>query len=128
MERLDEALWQRIKKRVIEEHVQGTASGQWSARKAQLAVLRYKQAGGRYRGPKSPSNSLVRWGKQKWRTKSGRPSSLTGERYLPSEAIRHLTSREYSRTSRAKRRSMSRGRQYSRQPRDIARKTRRYRK
>lgn len=127
-DRLDTALWERIKNRVMQEHVQGTASGQWSARKAQLAVQRYKNAGGRYRGPKSPTNSLVRWGQQKWRTKSRKPSSVTGERYLPDAAIRHLTSREYSRTSRAKRKSMSRGKQYSRQPRDIARKTRRYRK
>lgn len=127
MERIDEDLWQRVKKRVIAEHVQGTKSGEWSARKAQLAVRRYRDAGGRYRGRKSPSNSLVRWGAQKWRTKSGRPSSVTGERYLPEEAIRHLSSREYSRTSRSKRRSMSRGKQYSRQPRDIAKKTRKYR-
>lgn len=125
--RTDPALWEKIKNRVRNENVQGTASGEWSARKAQLAVKRYKDAGGGYRGAKSPSNSLVKWGKQKWRTKSGKPSSLTGERYLPSRAIEALSSREYARTTAAKRRSMSRKRQFSRQPKDIARKTRRYR-
>lgn len=118
-------LWERIKSRVRNQSIQGTARGQWSARKAQLAVRLYKKAGGRYKGKKSRSNSLVKWGRQRWRTKSGRPSSLTGERYLPERAIAHLTSREYSRTSAAKRKSKT---QYSRQPRDIAQKTRRYRR
>ena len=27
--------------------------------------------------------SLKKWGEQRWRTKSGKPSSKTGERYLP---------------------------------------------
>jgi hypothetical protein len=47
--------------------------------------------------------SLKDWGKQKWRTKSGKPSSKTGERYLPSAAIKALSSSEYARTSAAKR-------------------------
>ena len=125
--RSNPALWESIKKRVISENVQGTLSGRWSARKAQIAVKRYKEAGGRYSGPKSASNSLVRWGAQKWRTKSGLPSSQTGERYLPENAIKNLTSREYSLTSKAKRRAMSEGLQYSRQPKGIARKTKRFR-
>ena len=105
----------------------GTQSGEWSARKAQLAVRLYKEAGGGYRGKKSSSNSLVKWGKQRWRTKSGRPSSLTGERYLPEKAIEHLSPVEYSRTSALKRRAMRRGIQFSKQPRSTAKKTRRYR-
>jgi hypothetical protein len=121
------ALWERIKKKVTAQFTEGTAAGEWSARKAQLCVRLYKQAGGRYRGPKSSNNSLVKWGRQHWRTKSGKPSSLTGERYLPENAIKNLTSREYSRTTAAKRRSMSKGKQYSRQPRDISRKTKWYR-
>jgi hypothetical protein len=124
IQRTDPGLWERVKSSVRNRAVQGTSKGEWSARKAQLAVQLYKSSGGGYRGKKSRSNSLVKWGKQKWRTKSGRPSSLTGERYLPSKAIAHLSSREYSRTSAAKRASRK---QFSRQPKDIARKTRRYR-
>ena len=127
-ERTDEMLWEKIKKRVIDSNTEGTSAGKWSARKAQLSVRLYKKAGGRYKGEKSSSNSLVKWGQQKWRTKSGKKSSITGERYLPSEAIRHLSKKEYSRTTAAKRRSMRRGQQYSKQPRDIASKTKRYRR
>ena len=122
-QRTNPKLWEDIKRKVINQSIEGTAAGQWSARKAQLSVKLYKKAGGKYIGEKSPKNSLVKWGRQKWRTKSGKPSSLTGERYLPTEAIRHLTKKEYSRTSAAKRRSMSRGIQFSRQPKDIAKKT-----
>jgi hypothetical protein len=120
-------LWKRISDKVHREHIQGTEAGEWSARKAQLAVKLYKEAGGGYRGPKSSNNSLVKWGRQHWRTRSGKPSSVTGERYLPAQAIKHLSRKEYSRTTAAKRRSMRQGKQYSRQPRDIARKTKRYR-
>ena len=47
--------------------------------------------------------SLKAWGKQKWRTKSGKPSSKTGERYLPSKAIKSLSASEYAATTAAKR-------------------------
>ena len=128
MIRSNPALWERTKQRVIAQDIEGTRSGQWSARKAQLAVKLYKQAGGRYKGSKSSSNSLVKWGREKWRTRSGKPSSVTGERSLPTQAIMHLSRSEYSRTTAAKRRSMKRGQQFSRQPRDIAKKTKRYRR
>ena len=52
---------------------------------------------------KAPQESLDKWTKQKWRTKSGKPSSETGERYLPSKAIKSLSSAEYAATTRAKR-------------------------
>ena len=71
--------------------------------------------------------SLKNWGKQKWRTKSGKKSSVTGERYLPSAAIKTLSSSEYARTTAAKRKSTRAGKQFSRQPKSIARKTRKYR-
>lgn len=71
--------------------------------------------------------SLRRWTKQKWRTKSGKPSLKTGERYLPEEAIKNLSDEEYRRTTRAKRRAMRKGRQFAKQPEDIARKVRRFR-
>ena len=47
--------------------------------------------------------SLKNWSKQKWRTKSGKKSSVTGERYFPSAAIKALSSSEYARTTAAKR-------------------------
>ena len=72
--------------------------------------------------------SLKSWTKQKWRTKSGKKSSKTGERYLPEKAIKALTPAEYAATSRAKRRATRKGKQFSKQPKRIAKKVRRYRK
>ena len=71
--------------------------------------------------------SLTEWGKQKWRTKSGKPSSKTGERYLPTAAIKSLSSSEYSKTSAKKRKDKAAGKQFSKQPKSIAKKTRSYR-
>ncbi len=72
--------------------------------------------------------SLRSWTKQKWRTKSGKKSSETGERYLPEKAIKALTPAEYAATSRAKRRATRKGKQFSKQPKRIAKKVRRYRR
>ena len=72
--------------------------------------------------------SLKSWTKQKWRTKSGKPSSKTGERYLPSKAIDSLSSSEYAATSRAKRKGTKAGKQHVAQPKKIAEKTKRYRR
>ena len=71
--------------------------------------------------------SLKKWGKQKWRTKSGKKSSITAERYLPTAALRSLTAAEYAATTRAKRRDKKKGKQFSKQPKKIAAKTRRFR-
>lgn len=72
--------------------------------------------------------SLKSWTKQKWRTKSGKPSSKTGERYLPEAAIKSLTSAEYAATTRAKRKGTKQGKQFVKQPKNIAKKTRSYRR
>ena len=72
--------------------------------------------------------SLKSWGKQKWRTKSGKKSSETGERYLPTSAIQSLTSAEYAATSRAKREGKRKGKQFVKQPKNIAKKTARFRR
>ena len=53
--------------------------------------------------------SLKDWGKQKWRTKSGKKSSVTGERYLPSAAIKNLSPQEYAATTKAKRKAKKKG-------------------
>jgi hypothetical protein len=122
------SLWKRIVARIKAQASHGTAAGQWSGRKAQAAVKAYKKAGGGYSGAKKKSNSLSKWSKQKWRTKSGKKSSETGERYLPEKAIKKLSSKEYARTTAKKRKDKASGKQFSKQPKSIARKVRRYRK
>ena len=77
---------------------------------------------------KKSQRSLKSWTKQKWRTKSGKPSAKTGERYLPEKAIKSLSSKEYAATTRKKREDTKKGKQHSKQPKQIAKKTRRYRK
>jgi|TARA_R100000084_G_scaffold88465_1_gene42603 hypothetical protein len=72
--------------------------------------------------------SLKAWGNQKWRTKSGKKSSVTGERYLPEKAIKALSAKEYAATTRAKRKAKKKGKQVSKQPKKIAKKTASYRR
>ena len=76
---------------------------------------------------KATQRSLLKWGKQNWRTKSGKKSSETGERYLPSKAIAALSDAEYRATTRAKREGKAKGKQFVAQPKKIAKKVRRYR-
>lgn len=80
---------------------------------------------------KKPQQSLKNWTKQKWRTKSGKPSTqgpkATGERYLPEKAIKSLSSSEYAATTKAKRKATKAGKQVAKQPKKIAKKTARYR-
>ena len=76
---------------------------------------------------KAPQKSLKKWTKQKWRTKSGKPSSKTGERYLPTAAIKSLSSSEYAATTRAKRKGKASGKQHVAQPKGIAKKTKSFR-
>tara|TARA_B100000686_G_scaffold295645_1_gene326641 strand:- start:94 stop:510 length:417 start_codon:yes stop_codon:yes gene_type:complete len=71
--------------------------------------------------------SLKAWIMQKWRTKSGKNSSKTGERYLPQKAIQALSAFEYRLTTKAKRRAMKVGKQFSKQPKYIADKVRKFR-
>jgi hypothetical protein len=72
---------------------------------------------------KAPQKSLKDWGDQKWRTKSGKKSSDTGERYLPSAAIKSLSASEYAATTKAKRAGKAAGKQFVKQPKTIAKKT-----
>jgi len=72
---------------------------------------------------KAPQQSLKAWGEQKWRTKSGKPSSKTGERYLPEAAIKSLSPAEYAATTRAKRAGKAAGKQFVKQPPKVAAKT-----
>ena len=95
-------LRERIKNRVMAGS-KGGKPGQWSARKAQLVALEYKKAGGGYSGSKTgKQKSLSKWTKEKWGTKSGKPSTqgskATGERYLPKKAREALSASEYAAT------------------------------
>ena len=83
-------------------------------------------------GLAKPQKSLKSWTDQKWRTKSGKPSTqgpkATGERYLPEKAIKALSPQEYAATSRAKRAGKTAGKQFVAQPKAIAKKVARHRK
>jgi hypothetical protein len=76
---------------------------------------------------KAPQKSLKDWTSQNWKTKSGKPSSETGERYLPERAIKSLTAAEYAATTRAKREATKEGKQFSKQPKRIAEKIKGFR-
>ena len=119
-------LWSKIVSSVKSGSKGGNA-GQWSARKSQLAVKKYKESGGGYEGKKSSNNSLKKWTDQKWRTKSGKPSLKTGERYLPEKAIKSLTKKEYASTTKAKREGIKKGKQFVKQPKAIAKKASKFR-
>tara|TARA_R110000772_G_C13279468_1_gene436976 strand:+ start:853 stop:1101 length:249 start_codon:yes stop_codon:yes gene_type:complete len=77
---------------------------------------------------KKSQRSLKAWTKQKWQTKSGKPSGKTGERYLPEKAIKAMSKEEYAATTRAKRRGSAAGKQFVKQPKKIAKKTKRFRR
>jgi hypothetical protein len=81
---------------------------------------------------KKSQRSLKAWTKQKWRTKSGKPSTqgskATGERYLPAKAIKALSPKEYAKTTAAKRKGTAKGKQFVKQPKTVAKKVRQYRK
>lgn len=120
-----------LKKKIMASS-KGGKPGQWSARKAQLLAQEYKKSGGGYSGPKtSKQKSLSKWTKEEWGTKSGKPSTqgskATGERYLPKKARQALSSAEYAKTSVKKREDTKKGKQFSKQPKTIAKKAARYR-
>ena len=77
---------------------------------------------------KAPQKSLKNWTYQKWRTKSGKPSAKTGERYLPTAAIKALSPSEYAATTRAKREGTRAGKQFVKQPKSVSKKTARFRR
>ena len=121
-EKKDPKLWDKVKEQVTEGD-KGGKPGQWSARKAQLAVHEYKAEGGEYKGAKAADNHLAQWTKEEWGTKSGQESGETGERYLPKRARKALSADEYARSTAKKRADTRKGKQVSAQPKDVARKT-----
>jgi len=117
----DPELWETVKQEIT-AGAKGGRAGQWSARKAQMAVQAYKQRGGGYVGEKPDAdNHLLQWQREDWGTGSGGESLKTGERYLPKKAREALSDEAYARTSAAKRASARKGEQFSRQPKDVAR-------
>lgn len=117
----DPELWERVKAEITAGD-KGGEPGEWSARKAQMAVQHYKAAGGGYEGRKTADNHLSQWTREEWNTKSGETSKDTGERYLPKKAREALTDEEYKRSSDKKREDTRRGKQHSAQPADVAAK------
>lgn len=121
-EKTDPKLWDKVKEEITASD-KGGKPGQWSARKAQAATKAYKDAGGGYKGRKSDDNSLKQWSDEEWDTKSGKPSGETDERYLPKKARKALSKGEYDRTTRKKRADTKTGKQFSKQPDDVAEKS-----
>ena len=117
----DPKLWQKVKEEATKSD-KGGKPGQWSARKAQMATAEYKERGGEYEGRKSKDNHLQQWTDEEWDTRSGSKSGETGERYLPKKARETLSEDEYDRSSAKKRSDSAKGRQHSRQPKDVAEK------
>ena len=124
----------KLLKSIKGKNIYGTKSGQWSARKSQHLTDEYEKAMNKkgakpYKSSKrtKAQKSLKKWGDQKWKTKSGKKSSVTGERYLPSKAIDALTEKEYAKTTAAKRKAKKAGKQFSKQPKAIAKKVAAYR-
>lgn len=126
-EKTDPKLWEIVKAEVTAGD-KGGKPGQWSARKAQMAVREYEKRGGGYVGPRDDAhNSLHQWTEEEWTTKSGAKSLETGERYLPKKAIEELSDEEYARTTAAKRKDLKEGHQFSAQPADVAHKAAKHR-
>ena len=118
-------LWKNIVARVKAGSKGGNA-GQWSARKAQLAVALYKKSGGGYSGAKSASNALAKWTKQDWTTSSGKPSNGK-RRYLPKKAWAALSPSQRAATNKAKAEGNKKGKQFVPQPKKVAQKVKSYR-
>lgn len=114
-------LWEKVKKEVTKSS-KGGKPGQWSARKAQIATAEYQKEGGGYEGKKSADNHLQQWTDEEWGTKSGKESGKSGERYLPKKAREKLTDAEYARSTAKKRADTAKGKQFSKQPKDVAAK------
>ena len=119
------SLWSKVVSDV-KSSSKGGDSGEWSARKAQLAVQKYKASGGGYEGPKKANNSLAKWTDQKWRTSDSTPSEGK-KRYLPDKAWSTLSPGEKAATNKAKAEGNKTGKQFVAQPKSIAKKVAKFR-
>ncbi|GLO73799.1 hypothetical protein MACH18_08790 [Phaeobacter italicus] len=116
-EKTDPDLWEDVKDEITASD-KGGEPGQWSARKAQLAVQEYKRRGGGYTddSPEQEDTDLHHWTEEDWGTKSGAPSAQSGERYLPRKVRMLLTQDEYARSTKDKKQGDS---QFVDQPDDV---------
>ncbi|WP_316014353.1 Rho termination factor N-terminal domain-containing protein [Roseobacter sp. HKCCA0434] len=116
----DPELWEEVKEEITESD-KGGEPGQWSARKAQMAVQEYKKRGGGYEddGPDQDDTDLHEWTEEDWGTKSGGESNETGERYLPKKVRMLLTEDEYARSTQKKKQGDD---QFVDQPDDVKEK------
>jgi hypothetical protein len=119
------ALWKKIVAQV-KSGSKGGDAGEWSARKAQLATKKYKDAGGGYKGKKSSDNSLAKWTKQEWRTSDGTKSEGK-KRYLPDKAWDSLSKGEKAAANRTKKAGNSQGKQHVPLPKKISKKVAKHR-
>jgi hypothetical protein len=114
----DPTLWSRVKHK-WHYGSKGGVSGQWNARKAQLAVREYKKLGGTYKTARpSRTNSLSRWTAEDWGYIDGKP----GNRYLPLKVRARLSPAEKRTENALKKRATSLGRQYASYSQSVARK------
>ena len=112
-------LWEKVKSEVTRSG-KGGEPGQWSARKAQLAVQEYKKRGGAYLGKTSEDD-------EDWGTKSGRDSREAGQRYLSKKARETLDDGDYPETRTMKRADTNKGAKASVESKGVAEKTARNR-
>lgn len=70
--------------------------------------------------------SLKDWTAQKWKTSDGKPSKGK-KRYLPAAAWDSLSASEKSATNKAKAEGNSKGKQFVKQPKSIAKKVSKFR-
>lgn len=70
--------------------------------------------------------SLKNWSSQKWRTSDGKPSKGK-KRYLPDAAWNSLSASEKAATNKAKAAGNKAGKQFVKQPKNIIKKTARFR-
>lgn len=122
----DPDLWEDVKQKITASD-KGGEPGQWSARKAQMAVQEYKRRGGGYDddGADQADTDLHDWTDEEWGTKSGAQSGDSGERYLPRKVRMVLTEDDYARSTRKKR---SGDGQFVDQPEDVREKAAKIRK
>lgn len=105
-------LWDKIVKE-MKAGEYGGKSGEWNARKAQLAVKKYKEQGGGYVGKKSEENSLHKWTKQDWQYDE------SGKRYLPKKAWEELTPQEKKLLNKTKEKATKQGKQFAKYPKEV---------
>jgi len=70
--------------------------------------------------------SLKKWTAEKWKTSDGKPSKGK-KRYLPTAAWSALSPAEKAATNKAKAAGNAKGKQFVKQPKNIAKKTAKYR-